>query len=127
MGAADYFRKLQLQDPIVWSGVCHQGALSRVFVENDITSTFGRVEHSTLHRLPTQESISLAMIDAGATAFIVPIADNHGMSVSREVNFGLTHGASLGEVLKSTYDDVYLATRGKLKLGIQVHGQKRTH
>ena len=32
------------------------------------------------------------------------------MSVSREINFGLTHGASLGEVLKSTYDDVYLAT-----------------
>ena len=67
------------------------------------------------------------MIDAGATAFLCPIASNHGVAVTREVDFALGNGATLGETMKSTYDDIYLASRGDLRLGIQVIGEAPRH
>ena len=103
------------------------GTLQRVFVEGDIVSTFGRTERATLYRLPLRQSVALAMIDAGATAFLCPIGANHGMAVSREVDFALENGATLGETIKSTYDDVHLAARGDLVLDIQVDGEPHAH
>jgi tetratricopeptide (TPR) repeat protein len=121
---ADHLRKLHLKSPIVFTGVCHAGATRRVFVEGDIVSTFGRTKGvSTLYELPSAESYCLAMIDAGAVAFLCPIAANHGASVGRETTFLLTEGASLGETIKSTYDELYLASRGKLRLDLQVEGK----
>lgn len=121
---ADLIRKLRLSSPIVFTGVCHAGATRRVFVEGDIVSTFGRTKgKSTLYELPTEESYCLAMIDAGAVAFLCPIAANHGASVGRETTFMLTEGATLGETIKSTYDELYLASRGDLVLDLQVEGK----
>ncbi|MHC4133949.1 MAG: zf-HC2 domain-containing protein [Planctomycetota bacterium] len=121
---ADLIRKLRLSSSIVFTGVCHAGATRRVFVEGDIVSTFGRTKGvSTLYALPPGESYCLAMIDAGAVAFLCPIAANHGASVGRETTFALTEGASLGETIKSTYDELYLASRGHLVLDLQVEGK----
>ena len=121
--AADRFRALKLRRPIVWSGTCHSGAVDRVFVEGDIVSTFGRTDRTTLHRLPPDRSLALALLDAGAAALLVPIGANHGMSVSRETEVALTTGASLGESIKSTYDDVALAATGRLVLDLPVDGE----
>ncbi len=115
--AAD-IRALSLDGPIVWSGTCHSAATQRVFVEGDIVSTFGVTDRVTVHELPPEESLGLAILDAGATAFLAPIAANHGFSVDLESGFALREGASLGEAIKSTWDDVFLAAGGELHLDL---------
>lgn len=121
---ADDFRGMALERSVVWSGVCHAGALERVYVESDIVSTFGRVERATLHLQKAEDSVVLALIDAGAGAFLGSIAANHGWACAHEKQFALREGASLGDAMKSTYDDVFLAARGRLELGIQVDGAR---
>lgn len=120
---ADRIRKLGLDGAVVWSGTCHAGAMSRVYVEGDIVSTFGRAEPGTVYVLKPEESLGLAFLDAGAAAFVAAVGPNHGMSVMRETEFALRHGASLGEAVKSTYDDVVLAAGGTPKLDLVTDGK----
>jgi hypothetical protein len=124
---ASRFRSLNLASPIVWSGTCHSGATERVFVEGDIVSTFGRTEVATVHRLAVDESLALAWLHAGAAALLVPLGANHGLAVSNETDFALEHGASLGAAVKSTWDDVFLAAGGELKLDLPVEGEPHRH
>lgn len=119
---AEQFRKLNLNSPVIWSGTCHSGACYRVFVESDIVSTFGSSDKTELYELPPDESFCLALIDAGAGSLLVPVASNHGMSVSMETDFLLTHGATLGQAIKSTYDDVYMQAGGVPPLQIVAEG-----
>ncbi|MEZ5976726.1 MAG: hypothetical protein R3F34_00685 [Planctomycetota bacterium] len=119
---ADDVRALHLASPIVWSGTCHSAIPARAFVENDIVSTFGRTERPTLHVLAADESLALAWLDAGAAALLAPIGANHGMAVDREVEFALSNGASLGEAVKSTYDDLVLAQGPDLYLDVPRDG-----
>ncbi|MEM9381467.1 MAG: zf-HC2 domain-containing protein [Planctomycetota bacterium] len=120
---ASQFRDVELDGPILWSGTCHSGAVRRVYVEGDIVSTFGRTERATVHLLEPESSLALSWIEAGASALLVPLGANHGMSVSMEVDFALRNGASLGETLKSTYDDVLFAAGGALTLDLPVEGE----
>ncbi|MFY9341024.1 MAG: hypothetical protein WAT39_00950 [Planctomycetota bacterium] len=120
---AERFRELKLASPIVWSGTCHSGACERVFVEGDIVSTFGRTKRVTVHRLSPKDSLALSWLHAGAAALCVPLGANHGLAVSNETDFALVNGASLGEVLKSTWDDVFLAADGALVLDLPVAGE----
>ncbi len=120
---ADRVRKLAFDGAVVWSGTCHAGATSRVYVEGDIVSTFGRAEPGTVYVLKPDESLGLAMLDAGAAAFIAAVGPNHGMSVMRETEFALRNGASLGDAVKSTYDDVVLAAGGIPKLDLVTGGK----
>ncbi len=120
-------RAQPLRSAIVWSGTCHSGAVERVFVEADIVATFGRTARATVHRLAPADSLALAWIDAGAAALCVPIAANHGLAVSRETDFALAHGASLGEALKSTWDDVCCAAGGALRLDLPAEGEPHPH
>jgi hypothetical protein len=116
------FRKLSLRRPVVWSGTCHSGATRRVFVEGDIVSTFGRSDTVVVYELKPEESLCLAWIDAGAAALLVPVASNHGMSCLLEQDFVVGNGATLGEALKSTFDDVMLQTGGKPVAGMKAEG-----
>jgi len=124
---ASDFRGLRLESPVVWSGTCHSAATGRVFVEGDIVSTFGATTRATAHRLEADESLCLSLLQSGAAALLAPIAANHGMSVSRESDFALVHGATLGEAVKSTYDDVHLQARGRPALAFQVDGESERH
>lgn len=119
---APRFANLELNAPVVWSGTCHSAATHRVFVEGDIVSTFGRTDKTTLYEMPAERSICLALLKAGAVAFLAPIGANHGMSVSRERDAAIGRGCSLGEAIKSTWDDVFLAAGGPPKLDIPVDG-----
>ena len=120
--AAEY-RKLGLKGPVIWSGTCHSGATKRVFVEPDIVSTFGRSETVVVYELKPEESLCLAWIDAGATALLVPVAANHGMSSDLEQDFAVGWGATLGEAARSTLDDVLLQSGGKPKVTAKVVGE----
>ncbi|MBM4059609.1 MAG: hypothetical protein FJ265_00720 [Planctomycetes bacterium] len=120
--AADV-RTMQLPGTIVWSGTCHAAATHRVVLEGDIVSTFGRAERGTVHLLPLDQSLGLSFLDAGAVALLAPVGPNHGMSAMRESEFALREGASLGEAVKSSWDDVLLAARGPLRLDL-VEGGK---
>ncbi|MCG3127526.1 MAG: hypothetical protein CHACPFDD_02388 [Phycisphaerae bacterium] len=122
--SADRLAKLQLKSPIVWSGTCHSATPCNVYVEGDIVSTFGRCEKTVLHQLKPAESMCLAMLEAGAAAFLAPIGPNHGYSMLNETQFALQHGASLGEVVRSTYNDVLLASRGRPELRPYVPGEE---
>lgn len=121
---AEHVRALRLASPVVWSGTCHAAATHRVFLEGDIVSTFGRAPAGTVHELPTEQSLGLAFLDAGAVALLAPAGPNHGIAVLRETAFALQHGASLGEAVKSTWDDVLLAARGPLRLDLVVDGRR---
>lgn len=115
-------RTMQLPATIVWSGTCHSAATHRIWLEGDIVSTFGRAPRGTVHPLPLEQSLGLAFIDAGAVALLAPVGPNHGMSAMREAEFALQNGSSLGEAIKSTYDDLVLAARGALRLDIERDG-----
>ena len=106
------FRALDLDGAVLWSGTCHSGATRRVYVEGDIVSTFGKSERCELYELAPDESLALAFLDAGATALLVPVASNHGWSTINEAHFALGNGASLGEVVQSTWNDVCFAAGG---------------
>ncbi|MEM7201025.1 MAG: zf-HC2 domain-containing protein [Planctomycetota bacterium] len=121
------FRALHLNAPVLWSGTCHSGAVHRVFVEGDIVSTFGIVDGTTVHTLEPENSLALSWLAAGAASMLVPLGANHGMSVAMEVDFALRHGASLGETIKSTYDDVLLAAEGDLVLDVPQAGGPKVH
>lgn len=120
---APAFAALRLDSAVLWSGTCHSGATRRVFVEGDIVSTFGRTDRVTVHELEPDESLCLAFLEAGATALFVPVAANHGFSVDLESSFALRDGLPLGEVIKSTWDDVFLAAEGELRLDLPVPGE----
>ena len=124
---AKHFAALRLRSPVVWSGTCHSAATGRVYVEGDIVSTFGKTERCTPYDLARKESLGLAIVDAGAVALLAPIASNHGMSVSREVDFALMENATLGETIKSTYDDLFLQSRGTLNLQIVTPGEPHSY
>lgn len=115
---ADQWRARDLSGAVVWSGTCHSAVCERAWVEGDIVSTFGRVAEPVLHPLPRDESMGLAMLDAGAVALLAPIGANHGMATAREQRFAFLTGAPLGEVMKSTYDDIVLANGGMPALGV---------
>lgn len=120
---AERFRALKLNRPIIWSGTCHSGACKRVFVEADIVSTFGTSDRVELYEMQPDESLCLAFIDAGAAALLVPIASNHGMSCMMEQQFALENGATLGETIKSTYDDVFFQAAGLPNIKIVQAGE----
>jgi hypothetical protein len=117
------WRKVALKGPVLWSGTCHSGATRRVFVEGDIVSTFGKSETVVVYELKPQDSLCLALIDAGAAALILPIGANHGMSCNLEQDFVLAWGATLGEAVRSTYADVMLQSGGKPKVELKAPGK----
>lgn len=119
---AELVRAMKLQRAVVWSGACHGAATGRIDLEGDIVSTFGRAAPGTVHQLPLEQSFGLALLDAGAAALLAPVGPNHGMSAMRESEFALREGASLGEAVKSSWDDVLLACGGDLRLDLRIDG-----
>lgn len=120
---ADRARRLRLERAVVWSGTCHSAATHRIFVEGDIVSTFGRAAAGTVHELPLEQSLGLALLDAGAVALLAPVGANHGLAVMRETETALRDGASLGEAVKATWDAVVMGANGVPKLDVVVDGR----
>jgi len=116
--------------PEGWLGkchACHLGAVDRVYVEGDIVSTFGATEKLEEYRIPAGRSMALAILDAGASAYICPIGANFGAQSSFERDIATQTGVPLGDVLRRGYHDVVMDTGGHPEqIGVFVTGFVRT-
>jgi hypothetical protein len=119
--AAD-IAKLDLYPAVVDIGTCHSGSLRRTFVANDIVSTFGRVEKCEVYDIPPERSLGLTFLARGVTALIAPVGPNHGFRCGVETRRLLETGAALGDVMKSCYDELVVASGGKLELAMHEAG-----
>ncbi len=119
--AADIAR-LDLYPAVVNIGTCHSGSLLRTFVANDIISTFGRVEKCEVYDIPAEKSLGLTFLARGVTAYIAPVGPNHGFRCGIETRRMFETGAALGDVMKSCYDELVLASNGKLELAMHEPG-----
>jgi hypothetical protein len=117
---AEMLRGVDLAGSVVFTGVCHTGSLHRVFVEGDIVSTFGRVDGPTEYLIPEGRSVAGAILDAGAAAYIAPVGPNHGYRTLIEAQEALEQRLCLGDVLRSTYDDIALTFGRAPELGLYV-------
>jgi len=117
---AEKIRTLNLYPAVLTSGVCHGGALKKVFVENDIISTFGRTKKVEVYDMPKQMSLGLAYLSSGLTAAILPVGPNHGWRTCVETGYIFQTGAPLGEVMKIGHDELVLAYNGPIELGLHV-------
>jgi Lanthionine synthetase C-like protein len=115
---ADMFKDADLTGSVVFTGVCHIGLLHRVFVEGDIVSTFGVVTGHTEYVIPKGRSVAGAILDAGAAAYIAPVGPNHGYRTLVEAQEGLEKRLSLGDITRSTYDDIALTLGQAPELGL---------
>jgi len=114
---ADYFKKIDLGAAVVWSGTCHSGVLRRAFIEGDIVSTFGVVDKVTEYFIPEGKSLALAILSAGPSAYLAPIGANHGYSCTIEKEIALSTGMPLGDVMRTRYNELVIAGKGRLKIG----------
>jgi outer membrane protein assembly factor BamB len=119
---ADDIAKLDLYPAVVDIGTCHSGSLLRTFVANDIVSTFGRVEKCEVYDIPAAKSLGLTFLARGVTAYIAPVGPNHGFRCGVETRRMLETGAALGDVMKSCYDELVVASKGKLALAMHEPG-----
>ncbi|MHC4778958.1 MAG: HEAT repeat domain-containing protein [Planctomycetota bacterium] len=121
---ASDFAKLKLKNPVVWTHVCHIGSVSRVFVEGDIVSTFGRCEKVEAYTIPKGRSVALALIEAGVSAYIAPLGPNFGAQSDIEQAAASELGLPLGDVMRRAYHDVVMDTGGHPEqIGVYVEGK----
>lgn len=121
--AAD-FRALKLDGAIVWTHACHIGSVGRVWVEGDIVSTFGATDRIEEYSIPPGRSVALAILGAGASAYIAPLGPNFGMQANAEEQIASETGVPLGDVLRRGYHDVVMDTEGHPeRIGLYVTGK----
>ena len=119
---ARQFSRIKLGSAVVWSGTCHSGVLHRAFVENDIVSTFGRVDRVTEYIVPKGRSLAKSILSAGPSAYLAPIGANHGYACLVESYRALSSGMPLGEVMRTRYNEIIFAAGGKLDVFLFVPG-----
>ena len=94
---------IDLFPALYFSGPCYCGVTSRWFDPSG-----GRIHTRELDPL---ETFSLAAIARGATAVFGGLDPDRGETNQQELETLLSQGCTLGEVAKSTYDDVVLGYR----------------
>ena len=121
---ASDFAELDLGGAVVWTHACHIGSVSRIWVEGDIVSTFGRCNKVEEYRIPAGRSVGLAIIEAGASAYIAPLGPNHGGQAAIEKTIASETGACLGDVMRRAYHDIVMDTEGHPeRIGVYVTGK----
>ncbi len=116
-------RGLDLSRTVVWSGTCHSAVTYREFVGPDIVSTFGTVDKTTEYLVPADRSLALAILGDGPSAFLAPIGPNHGYATLVELHRALATGMSLGDLMRSRYDEIILDEGGRLVAPTFVPGE----
>lgn len=98
--------RLKLAPCVVFSGACYTGVTHRWY--DQLTGT---VQEKTV---APADSFCLHLLQQEVVAYLAALHPDHGMPVYQELEFLICHGASLGDVIKHTYDGVVLGAGGKL-------------
>jgi hypothetical protein len=98
--------QLKLSPCAVFNGACYTGVTHRWY--DQMTGT---ISEKTVER---GDSFCLNLLQNDVLAHLAALHPDHGMPVYQEMEFLATQGASLGDVIKHTYDGVVLGAGGKL-------------
>lgn len=100
-----WVRKLNLSPCVIFNGACYTGVTGRWFEIRD------RIREQTI---APNLSFCLGILTNNTVATLASLHPDHGMPVYQEMEFMAATGASLGEVMKHTYDGVVLGAGGRL-------------
>lgn len=109
-------RGLDLYPAVISCGTGYSGTVGNVLFQNDLVSTFGRVDGTRAYDMPRNNSLCLAYLSAGVTAAFLPVGPSHGWRTCVETDRMLSSGVPLGDVMKSCYDELVLACNGPMRL-----------
>jgi hypothetical protein len=97
---------LQVAPCVVFTGACYTGVTGRWFDQ----TTGATVENA----VSPDDSFCLRLLQKDVVAYLAALHPDHGMPVYQEIEFLACQRASLGDVIKHTYDGVVLGAGGKL-------------
>jgi hypothetical protein len=103
---ADQLPQLKIAPSIVFNGACYTGVTHRWYDQTSGTVVEKNVD--------LNESFCLKMLQKDVVAYLAALHPDHGMPVYQEMEFLACAGASLGDVMKHTYDGVVMGAGGKL-------------
>ena len=101
-----YVQKLKLSPCIAFNGACYTGVTSTWF---DMRS--GKLKEQ---KVDASKSFCLGILTNNVIAYFASLHPDHGIPVYQEMEYMAASGASLGEIIKHTYDGVVLGNGGKL-------------
>ncbi len=102
---------------VCFNGACYTGVVGRYY---EMFGPKGIIEEKTVQ---AQNSFCLNILQNNVIAYLASLHPDHGMPVYQEMEYMALKGASLGEVIKHTYDSVVLGNGGRLpKFEILIHG-----
>jgi hypothetical protein len=93
---------------VCFNGACYTGVVGAYY---EMFGPKGTVEKKTVEK---QNSFCLNMLQNNVIAYLASLHPDHGMPVYQEMEYMALNGASLGEVIKYTYDSVVLGNGGQL-------------
>jgi hypothetical protein len=97
---------LKLAPCVVFNGACYTGVTRRWYDEST-----GMVAEKNVD---PADSFCLALLKKDVFGYLAALHPDHGMPVYQEMEFLACEGASLGDVMKHTYDGIVLGAGGKL-------------
>jgi hypothetical protein len=99
---------LDIDPSVIFSGACYTGAIGRWF---EMFTQDGTIAESTTG---PDDCFALSLLANNTVAYLAALHADHGIPVYQEMEYMMETGASLGEVIKHTYDGVVVANGGNL-------------
>lgn len=103
---AAQLRELKLSPCIVFNGACYTGVTHRWYDQ-----TTGMTAEKFVD---PDDCFCLRLLEKDVVAYLAALHPDHGMPVYQEMEFLACERASLGDVIKHTYDGVVIGAGGKL-------------
>lgn len=101
-------KRLDLAPCVVFNGACYTGVVHRWF---DYDYEHNRMAERTV---TPADCFALNLLDRQVVAYLAALHPDHGIPVYQEMEYLASSRASLGDVIKSTYDGIVLGSGGKL-------------
>lgn len=105
---AQQITKTDFSPCVCFNGACYTGVVGKYY---EMFGPKGTVEEKIIE---AQNSFCLNMLKNNVLGYLASLHPDHGMPVYQEMEYMALKGASLGEVIKHTYDSVVLGNGGKL-------------
>ncbi len=98
----------ELDPCVVFSGVCYTGVCGRSY---DMFGSGGRVVEQMSN---PNESFCLQLLTNNVIGYLAALHPDHGIPIYQEMEYMAWRGATLGDVMKYTYDGIVLGNGGVL-------------